>query len=225
MCRRPGLQGRRAALVVLVLAVSLFLSGCNGKQNVKQDVVIWDAEHKPVFPPKAFSIFVSELESSGLAVVEGGVKDIHAGGAYIIAGPTKRFEESEVTQIEDFVKRGGKLIIMVHIPPSNLKPLLDTFGIEVSPEPLKEREVSAFPAYPHVLTEGVHKIVLYGCFRVSNPLFKTKTGVGVVGYKEYGEGEVLVIGDDALFIDEYIRSASNLDYARNIARWLGLRSV
>lgn len=224
MRRGSGFQRRRAALVVLLLAISLLLLGCSEKQN-KQDVVIWDVEHKPVFPPKAFSTFVSELESSGLAVVEGRIKDIDECGAYIIAGPTKRFEEKEILQIEEFVKRGGKLVIMVHIPPSNLKKLLDVFGIEISPEPLKERNVTAIPAYPHVLTERVSKIMLYGCFRVSDPLFKAKDGVGVVGYKKYGRGEVLVMGDDALFIDQYIHSGDNLDYARNVARWLSLRSV
>jgi hypothetical protein len=220
----------------LALAVSVLFSGCNGKQNPKQDVVIWDVEHKPVFSPDAFSTFISTLESSGLVVIQGGTGDISAAGGYIIAGPTKRFEEDEVKQIEEFVRKGGKLVIMVHIPPSNLKPLLDTFDIEVSQEPLKEKDVMASPmASPvssHVLTEGVNKIMLYGCFRVSNAIFtaneenkRNDGNIGVVGYVLYGDGEVMVIGDDALFINEYINSYDNLDFAQNVAEWLGLRSV
>ena len=231
MRRGPGFQRRRTTLVVLVFALTLavLLSGCNGKQNPKQDVVIWDVEHKPVFSPEAFSTFISILESSGLVVVKGGTGDISTGGAYILAGPTKRFEENEVKQIEEFVRSGGKLVILVHIPPSNLKPLLDTFGIEVSQEPLKERDIMAKPVSSHVLTGGIHRIMLYGCFMVNNSIFiangKIEGNIGVVGYVSYGEGEVVVIGDDALFINEYITSGDNLDFAQNIAEWLSLRSV
>ena len=230
MHRGAGFQGRRTALVVLVFALvlSVFLSGCNGKQNPRQDVVVWDVEHKPVFSPEAFSMFVSTLESSGLVVVKGGTGDIGEGGAYILAGPTKRFEENEVRQIEEFVRSGGKLVILVHIPPSNLKPILETFGVRVSQNPLKEREVTAIPASSHILTDGINNITLYGCFQVSNAIFasvREAQGNGVAGYVRYGSGEVLVIGDDALFINEYITQNDNLDFAKNIAEWLSIRSV
>jgi hypothetical protein len=216
------------------------LAGC----GQKQDVVIWDAEHKPVFPPKSFSRFISSMESSGLVVIEGspddleGVKGVEG---YIIAGPTTSFEADEISRIEEFVKAGGKLVVMVHIPPSNLKPLLDTFGIEISLEPLKGRDVKAMPAYSHILTEEIDEILLFGCFKVSNPIFTVKSQagmgfqngeaggaegvVGVVGFRKYGEGEILVIGDDTLFMDDYINSGDNLKFAQNIAKWLGLRSV
>lgn len=229
MRRRAGFQGRRTALVIfiLALAVPVLFSGCNGKQNLKQDVVVWDVEHKPVFSPEAFSTFISTLESSGLVVVQGGTGDIIESGAYILAGPTKPFEESEVKQVEEFVRSGGKLVIMVHIPPSNLKPLLDTFGIEVSQEPLKERVIAARPVSSYILTGEIHEIMLYGCFMVNNSIFITdgKINAGVVGYISYGKGEVLVVGDDALFINEYISSGDNLDFAQNVAEWLSLRSV
>jgi len=37
---------------------------------------------------------------------------------------------------------------------------------------------------------------------------------------KYGRGEVLIFGDDAMFLDSYITKADNLKLAKNIAKWL-----
>ncbi|ADC66389.1 ABC-type uncharacterized transport system [Ferroglobus placidus DSM 10642] len=209
-------------LLIFLVVLAIIFSGCVEERKK----VVWDVDHKPVFPPSHYSKLISQFEAD---VIEGGVEELNSSEAYILAGVTRNFSEEEVEKILEFVKNGGKLVILIHIPPANLEPLLDRFGVEVSERPYEIMEVTAVPGEDNVLTKGVKEIYMRGVFPVNGTLFVVKKdraiifgGMkgGVAALKKYGKGEVLVFGDDAMFLDSYINKVDNLKLAKNIAKWI-----
>ncbi len=210
---------KKLAILALVLLAILFL-GCS-----EEKVIVWDVDHKPVFPISHYSKLVGVLGG----VVEGGVDDIGKANAYVIAGVTKNFTAEEIDKIVDFVENGGKLVVLIHIPPTNVKPLLKKFGVNVSEKPYDVTEVLAVPGEDNAITEGVREIYMRGVFPVDGNLFLIKKekviilggdGRGVAKLVKFGRGEVLVFGDDAMFLNSYITKADNLKLAKNIAKWV-----
>ncbi len=210
----------RFALILVVLLLTL--SACTSEK-----FVVWDVEHKPVFPTSHYSKLIGYFEAN---VVEGGVDELKNAKALILAGVTGNFTEEEIDRIVDFVKGGGKLVVLIHVPPRNLEPLLSKFGVNASLTPYEVMEVAAVPGEENVLTEGVKEIYMRGVFLVDGDLFVLKKervvvfgGVskkGVAKLVKFGKGEVLVFGDDAMFLNSYITRADNLKLAKNIAKWI-----
>ena len=207
-------------LIAIVLA-ALTVPGCseNGSK------VVLDSEHRPIF--KNYEELRNILADSGLEVVNGGVGDLGGASAYILLGPAHRVYEKEIVE---FVENGGVLIAMIHIPPSNLMPILKEFGMRAEMTPVERDIVRAVPSVRTDLSEGVKSIVLYGAFRVSNPVFVESRDVvslavdemGLVGMVKYGKGYVIVVGDDAAFTDAYIDSADNRKFIENLARFIAI---
>ncbi len=210
------------SLLILLVTLAIIFSGCVEERKR----VVWDVDHEPVFPVSHYSKLISQFEAE---VIEGGVEELENSKAYILSGVTRNFTDEEVEEISKFVENGGKLVILIHIPPANLKPLLERFGVEVSERPYEITEIIAVPTEESILTEGVNEIYMRGVFPVNGSLFvvkKDRTIVfgeakgGVAKFTKFGKGEVLVFGDDAMFLNSYIGKADNLRLAKNIAKWI-----
>ena len=212
----------RTLLLLIALSVPLLItSGCSDDENVK---VIFDTQHRPIF--SSFDKMRGVFSERGLEVVDGGIEDLGSARAYILTGPAHRVYEKEIV---DFVRGGGVLVIMIHIPPSNIMPLLKEFGMSADTSPIEHNVVRAVPSVETDLSRDVESIVLYGAFRVSDPIFVESedvirlsdgTEMGLVGMKRYGEGYVILVGDDAAFMDAYIESADNLKFVENLADFI-----
>ena len=72
------------------------------------------------------------------------------------------------------MESGGKLIILIHIPPKNLNELLERFEIDVSHVPYEVFEVSAVPGINNSITKGIKEIYMKGVFPVNGNLFVVK---------------------------------------------------
>ncbi len=206
-------------ITALILTI-LLVSGCSEQKAV----AVFDVKHKPIF--KQYSIFREIFEESGIEVVDGGVEDLGNAKAYILLGPAHKVDEKEIVE---FVRQGGVLVIFIHIPPSNIKPILDEFEMRAESSPIKENIVTGVPVKSTVLTDDVEKIILYGAFRVSHPIISEKRGemrfsemneMGLVGVKKFEKGHVILVGDDAAFTDQYIESADNMVFVKNLAKFV-----
>jgi hypothetical protein len=89
---------------------------------------------------------------------------------YIVAGPVQPFTQDEVLALESFVKKGGNLLVLLHISPA-VAQLTNTFGIVVSNFTIAETTglidnksqdffVTNFGAHP--VASGLEKIAVYG---------------------------------------------------------------
>ncbi len=232
-------------LIVILFQVAM-LSSC-----VQEDrtTVLWDDYHVGVFPPWKFSKFIKIIEKSGgeIKYITEDFEKIE-GKALVICGPRKSFSEGEIEKIKDFAKNGGKVLILVHLPPSiNLGQLLSELGFSYGNTVVYQKVNGKFTKeiFADVFSEkfrdgifyNVGKIALFGSFYIRNNTIACAKGYadnngdgfisehekncyGVVGYKKYGKGEIIIIMDDALFLDKYITTADNIKFAENIAKWL-----
>ena len=206
--------------MIALILTTMLVSGCSEQKAV----AVFDVKHKPIF--KQYSILREIFEESGVEVVDGGVEDLSGADAYILLGPAHRVDEKEIAE---FVRKGGVLVIFIHIPPSNIKPVLDEFEMRAENSPVKGNIVTGVPIKSTVLTDGVERIILYGAFRVSHAIISEKRGeirfseineMGLVGFKKFERGYVILIGDDAAFTDQYIESAGNMVFVKNLAKFV-----
>jgi hypothetical protein len=142
-------------------------------------VVLFDQGHGQMFTvenraPLDLSKLAGIFETAGLEVkvsreaLSAGVLKGVAG--LVISGPFKPFSRQEIASIEQFVGRGGRLCLMLHIP-QPLLPFLSTLGVAHSQAPLNEQEnildgkAKAFAVTalaPHPLTRGLKSFKAYG---------------------------------------------------------------
>ncbi|HID43235.1 MAG TPA: hypothetical protein EYP30_05565 [Archaeoglobaceae archaeon] len=225
--------------LLFIVAISI-LNGCS-YQTQSENFVIWDNSHFSVFGIENFRDFVTILGSHGLGVkTSNNLKDLQ-GKCLIIAGSTSTYTEDEIEEILGYVRNGGKLLVMIHIPPEiNLDPLLTGFGFNISSRILLNEDgntsvvVNSFEE--SIITQGLNRVIFFGCYYTDNaiascecfadmdgdkvPDAEEKGVFGVIGYKKFGKGEVVVITDDAVLMDGLIDHADNKKLAENIALWI-----
>lgn len=97
-------------------------------------------------------------------------------GALIISGGFDPYSDEEINAIDQFLLRGGRLAIMLHVGPLNGR-LLNILGINVSNgivrEPLgqlgeKSSDFTVTNIVDHPLTRGVKRFQLYGAWALNN---------------------------------------------------------
>jgi hypothetical protein len=141
--------------------------------------VFFDTSHRVVFHPQSseplgLKRFLSLFEQKGVTVRVGNLdfsresfKDIET---IVLPGSMISFKKSEIDQIDSFVKRGGNLIILLHIA-SPFARLTQRFGIMVSNMVISEQhnlieersqDFFAREIKPHAITQGVKEVALYG---------------------------------------------------------------
>ncbi len=242
--KKGGLK-RKPWLLFLFFFTQILLALCTEKED---NVVLWDDYHSGVFPPWEFSKFGKIIENKGGKIIylTEGIENVK-GKALIICGPKRMFTREDIEKIKDFVENGGRVLILVHIPPSiNLGTLLSELGFSYGSAVVYQIKDGKFSQdivvkvfngeFKQNLFKEVEKITVYGGFYINNAIAcadgyadinkdgilseEEKRYYGIVGYKKIGRGEVLVITDDAMFLDRYISSADNTKFAENIAEWL-----
>ncbi|WP_026362398.1 DUF4350 domain-containing protein [Geopsychrobacter electrodiphilus] len=103
--------------------------------------------------------------------------------ALVISGAFRPFSPAEIAEIIRFIKRGGRLAVMIHIGPP-LKTLLRNLGVDVANGVIREEEQAidheplnfrTSRLAPHPLTRGIKDFALYGCWplRTLSPAGKT----------------------------------------------------
>jgi len=145
--------------------------------------VLFDQGHKQVFLVEKTGVldlsrFADILQEGGLTVRSTTdpltPETLEEVDALIISGAFAPFSPSEKEAVRDFVKNGGKLAIMLHIP-FPLEGLLDEFGILYSNGVIREQnniidqqniDFSAATDGQHPLVDGVERIGLYGAWAV-----------------------------------------------------------
>ena len=225
---------------LFIVIVSSMLCGCSS-QIQDENFVVWDNSHFSVFGIENFRDFVTILGSHGLGVkTSSNLKDLQ-GRCLIIAGSTSTYTEDEIKEILEYVRNGGKLLVMIHVPPKlNLDPLLSEFGFNVSSRILLNEDgntsVVADSFEESMITQDLNRVIFFGCYYTDNaiascecfadmdgdkvPDEEEKGVYGVIGYKKFGKGEVVVITDDAVLMDGLIDHADNKKLAENLAAWM-----
>lgn len=169
-------------IVSLVFAATPYgAEAAAGKKPVKavSNRVVFDLSHGEVFTPTEagplnYSIFYNTFKEQGWKVdvtkERISAKTLKGVRTYVIAGPMKTIEDSEIAALHAFVKKGGRLMILLHIaPPAGL--LCESFGILVTNFVIGESQdniegasqdfyVTRFVKHP--ITESVNKVALYG---------------------------------------------------------------
>lgn len=113
----------------------------------------------------------ADLRNLSEPITEAGLKDATS---LVISGPFKDISDDEATAIAGFIKRGGRVAVMLHIAPPATT-LLRRLGVGVTNGPVHERDgviggrdldfrVTRFR--PHALTAGVSEFATYGAWGV-----------------------------------------------------------
>lgn len=148
---------------------------------------------------RQYQCFRGIFERSGVKVVNGRIEDLKGARACMPLGPAHRVDEGEMV------------------------------GFDVEGEPIEGDVVTGVPVKSNILTENVEKIVLYGAFRVGNPVitekirelrFSDRNDMGLAGFRRYGRGYVVVAGDDAGFTDQYADSGDSRVFVKSLAGFI-----
>lgn len=142
---------------------------------------VFDMAHAEIFSPVKegelnYTAFYESFKSAGEAVSisQEPITDKRLSGVktYVIAGPSQPFQGSEIDALRAFVKRGGNLLVLLHIS-GPVAALTNSFGIIVSNYVIGEQEgiiegrtqdfhVTRFGGHP--VTKGLEKIAFYGAW-------------------------------------------------------------
>jgi hypothetical protein len=171
----------------------------------------------------------------------------------VISGPFAPLTPPETETVLQFVQRGGRLCVMLHIAPP-VDQLLHRLNVAISNGVIRERQnlVADDPLNfavtrlePHPLLRNVEAFNVYGGWALRN-LADNATVIastsstawidlngnnalderdpvqsfGVVVAGRSGQGRFAILGDDAIFQNQFL-IAGNLALARNLVAWLG----
>jgi len=142
--------------------------------------IAFDLSHREIFSPMAegplnYSDFYKSLKKSYTVTVNTGRvtgEALSGLDVYIIAGPVEEFSPHEIQAIEEFVFRGGNLLVLLHISQSAAR-LTEAFGIIVSNFVITEdgdtiggspRDFFVTRFTPHPVTEGLLRVAVLGTF-------------------------------------------------------------
>jgi hypothetical protein len=166
----------------LLASAFVFLTGCfAGDVRAEGPAVLFDQGHGQRFLVEK----EGDLDLSGLARIFQGhrltvqyrrhllsseaLKDIKG---LVISGPFAPFGDGEVAAVGEFLERGGRLCVMLHIG-QPLLPLLETLGVSVSKGVVNEGDnlTDSNPLdfhvtrlEPHPIHEGLERYALYGAW-------------------------------------------------------------
>jgi len=179
-------------LAVIALCASLGTVGCtkasapsaSAPPRVPSQTIVFDMAHAEVFGPDdttqlGQSMAVQQMRDTGFEVVVNQdsitAEDLSAASGLVIAGPMRPLLREEYSAINDFVKRGGTLLLTIHVP----YPILGVpahWGLPVAPfvmqseSPLPGGDAGVFLAdkvEEGTLTEGVGSLFVVSGWPVS----------------------------------------------------------
>ena len=254
-CKMYGLK------ILLLLLLFVLISGCITAGPEKAPKALFDMGHGEIFPPNdgkpsSYTGFYYQFYSNGYDVgsLDSPItKEVLSGAKVLVAaGPMRDFSVEEITSIKDFVRKGGNLLILVHIfPPVNA--LAQEFGISVSSNITAEaknvinsssQDFFIMDFEEHPITLGIKKVAVYGTWsvisnepaktvawtsdsawpdiiknKIFDPDIENREKLGIIAVAEYGRGKVLVLADDAIFIERFMNDGDNRRFGENIIKW------
>lgn len=177
----------RAYVILFLLIFSLIIAApCGaeataGKKPVSAgpNRVVFDLSHGEVFTPTEagplnYSIFYNTFKEQGwdvgISKERISAKALKGVKTYVIAGPMKEVDDAEIEALHIFVKKGGRLIVLLHISTPAAQ-LCESFGILVTnfviAEPQDNIEGASQDFYvtrfvKHPVTDGLSKVAVYG---------------------------------------------------------------
>jgi hypothetical protein len=236
----------------LVLVLLLLIPGCFQEEK---PLLLVDYAHGEIFPPLdprdlGYATLDTVFKEAGyeVRVISEPLtaKELRRAKVYLLAGPMNELSEEERSALRDFVERGGKVVVLVHIA-SPLRKFLEEYNITLG-WVVAEHENTLGKAQDFMvrnvgegeLFEGVGSLSFYGAFSVRAPESYAFTsprawedlnlnGVweegeprgkfALIGMANYGKGYILVLGDDATLANRFIGEEDNFKLARNLAEW------
>lgn len=163
----------------LFLSMLLFLIFVASSYGVEGVNVLFDEGHGQFFSSQKegalhLSKFAKVLKDEGLQITVENTpfneEQLKRFDAIIISGPFKPFTEEEISLLQSYVQRGGKLIVMLHISMPAVE-LFKKFGVEITKGPISETvniinnkntDFYVQNLSPHTLTHGLSKFAIYG---------------------------------------------------------------
>jgi len=163
----------------LAFLFCIFLCSTAHSQATESPVILFDQFHMQQFfhekdGPLQLSGLAGILQAQG-AILRTGTEEIHLKNlgdvnALIISGAFQQFTGREITAILVFLKSGGKLALMTHIP-IPYKDLLTQLGVSVSNGVIREvknvvesngQDFTVSDLTQHPLTENLEAFTIYG---------------------------------------------------------------
>lgn len=242
---------------LLLLAASLF----GVPAQAAERVVLFDQGHGQRFmiegdEPLGLAALADEFRAQGLTprTLKGGMsaESLQGAAALVLSGPFQPLGGDEMAAISDFLARGGRLCVMLHIA-EPVRPFLQKLGVAATRAPIREQvnlvgdnplefRVGTFAEHP--VTAGLTTFTVNGCWGLLNTSEQSRVlawssprswsdmdGDGTMGPNEppmplgvllggeVGQGGFVVVGDDAVFQNQFLQGG-NLKLAQNLAGWL-----
>lgn len=169
---------------------------------------------------------------------------------YVSDGAFSEFTDEEVSELVKFVREGGSLFLLLHVAAPYKRLLegfgIETTESFVAEPEYNIGDVKDFvipEIKKHPITDKIRLLTVYGVFGFKgdeeslvakssadsfidkNKNLKFDEGeergpFGLIVAKEFGQGRVVAIGDDAVLGDKYIMEAENRKLLPNIILWL-----
>jgi hypothetical protein len=239
---------------MLLIGMLLINYSC-GSDNVK--TVLFDEGHGQLFKTgdsealglsKLSEIFLNDdwvVKTSDKELTDRQLKGIDI---LVISGAFKSISQSEIKAIVNFLDRGGKLSVMLHIGPP-VTDLLHTLGVSISNGVIHEVgevveghdiDFRVRDLVEHDLTNALKDYIIYGGWALLpreqhvNAIAETSENawIDLNGDKEadaqqkfativvgtIGSGEFVIFSDDAIFQNNFLKG-NNLLLGQNLVKW------
>ncbi len=268
-------------VVVMMTASAVLLGGCTAPQPTQapepsapaveatvpappraaRGVIVFDKAHGEIFAPEDTSELgqseaVSRMSAAGyrVRVNNDAITDESLDGvaAVYLPGPMRAFSKDEEKVLDDYLERGGTVILTIHVP----YPILGMparWGLPVATGVMQAvgTDEGADPGVfgtdsivEHAITRDVKQVVVISGWPVKTDATRLATAklvvlaagnvvadtnangaadpedlqqpFGVVGVAPVGSGQVIVLGDDAIFANMGIKLGDNARLLDNI---------
>lgn len=222
------------------VALALILVVCT-TQSAPAGTILWDTNHGITTgcnPGVDYTTLASRLTGWGHTLTVSNAGVIAAGlsnyDALIINAGTSwnsAYTVAEVNAITAFVNGGGGLVIMsdgTGFPTANIAPVGTAFGFNINayqvPGGITTNNFATHDIFTDVSAiqlNGVGLITATAPSLIVAWRMAPYTGHSLVGVRVYGDGNVVAIGDTAVWHNALIDSSANSKFAENVFDFLG----
>ena len=191
----------------------------------QQEVMVFDVSHNNR-NNYDYSEFLNIFKGAGFEVKlitdEINEENLKNANTLFITIHTSDYIQSELNEINKFLKTGGNLIVLGDfVNDYDINRVISPLGVKLIS---CSGEWDVFPFAEHPLVENVQRLSLaaYNCLDIENQSFKVIADVPeypVIAIREDGN-KILISGDANVCDDYYIKMANNSVFCKNIASWI-----